>query len=110
MASPVSAVTSAANPAATASSSNSTTSAGANQQISEATFLQLLVAQLQNQDPLQPMDGMQFVTQLAQFSQLESVYGIQKDTDSLVADAGAASSSSTSGSSSSSGSGSSSSI
>jgi flagellar basal-body rod modification protein FlgD len=92
MASPVSAAQSAAN---AASSSNSSTSAGANQQISESTFLQLLVAQLQNQDPLQPMDGMQFVTQLAQFSQLESVYGIQSDTDTLVADAAASSSSAT---------------
>jgi flagellar basal-body rod modification protein FlgD len=67
-----------------------------NQQISESTFLQLLVAQLQNQDPLQPMDGMQFVTQLAQFSQLESIYGIQSDTDKLVADATTSSSSATS--------------
>ena len=65
-------------PASTGSTSNSSTSSDPNQQISEATFLQLLVAQLQNQDPMQPMDGMQFVTQLAQFSQLESVYGIQR--------------------------------
>jgi flagellar basal-body rod modification protein FlgD len=86
MGSPVSAMTPAVNPAATGSSSNSSTSSNPNQQISEQTFLQLLVAQLQNQDPLQPMDGMQFVTQLAQFSQLESVYGIQKDTDTLVSD------------------------
>ena len=35
---------------------------------------------------MQPMDGMQFVTQLAQFSQFESTYGIQNDTDTLVAD------------------------
>src|ERR1700685_564237 len=89
MGSPVSAMTPAVNPAVTGSSSNSSTSSNPNQQISEQTFLQLLVAQLQNQDPLQPMDGMQFVTQLAQFSQLESVYGIQKDTDQLVADASA---------------------
>lgn len=99
MGSPVSAVTSANNPASTGSTSNSSTSSDPNQQISEATFLQLLVAQLQNQDPLQPMDGMQFVTQLAQFSQLESVYGIQKDTDTLVSDVNGTSSS-TSGTSS----------
>jgi len=94
MASPISAVTSAANPAST--TGNSSTSSGANQQISESTFLQLLVAQLQNQDPLQPMDGMQFVTQLAQFSQLESIYGIQANTNTLVADAAGSSSSATS--------------
>jgi flagellar basal-body rod modification protein FlgD len=37
----------------------------------KATFLQLLVAQLKNQDPLSPADGLQFVTQLAQFTGLE---------------------------------------
>ena len=35
------------------------------------TFLHLLTAQLQNQDPLAPMDAAQFVSQLAQFSQVE---------------------------------------
>ncbi|HXN30703.1 MAG TPA: FlgD immunoglobulin-like domain containing protein [Polyangiaceae bacterium] len=34
-------------------------------------FLKLLMAQLQNQDPLQPTDGTQFVTQLAQFTQVQ---------------------------------------
>ena len=37
----------------------------------ENTFLQLLVAQLKNQDPLKPQDGSEFVAQLAQFSALE---------------------------------------
>jgi flagellar basal-body rod modification protein FlgD len=57
-------------------------------------FLQLLVAQLKNQDPTAPMDSTTFVTQLAQFQQLEattnmgaSVSGIQADTDQLVTDA-----------------------
>jgi flagellar basal-body rod modification protein FlgD len=35
------------------------------------TFLQLLVAQIKNQDPLNPTDGVQCLTQLAQFSSLE---------------------------------------
>lgn len=35
------------------------------------TFLKLLVSQLKNQDPLNPMDGTQFTSQIAQFSQLE---------------------------------------
>jgi flagellar basal-body rod modification protein FlgD len=35
------------------------------------TFLTLLTKQLQNQDPLQPMDTNQFVDQLTQFSELE---------------------------------------
>lgn len=36
-------------------------------------FLKLLIAQMQNQDPLNPMDGMQFASQLAQFSSVEQL-------------------------------------
>lgn len=36
-------------------------------------FLQMMVAQLQNQDPTNPLDGSQYVTQLAQFSMVEGV-------------------------------------
>ena len=62
----------------------------------EGVFLQLLVSQLQNQDPLNPTDSTTFVTQLAQFSELEQVIGIRTDTDTLAADATSATSSSTS--------------
>jgi len=55
-------------------------------------FLQLLVAQLKNQDPLNPTDGTQFVTQLAQFQQLEQsvntgqdITAIRTDLDQLLA-------------------------
>jgi flagellar basal-body rod modification protein FlgD len=47
-------------------------------------FLKLLVAQLKNQDPLQPMDNTQMVTQLAQFSSLETLQGIQSSLDSSM--------------------------
>jgi flagellar basal-body rod modification protein FlgD len=43
------------------------------------TFLQLLVAQIKNQDPTNPTDSMQYVSQLAQFSELEQVIGIRED-------------------------------
>jgi len=55
-------------------------------------FLQLLVAQLRNQDPLNPTDSTQFVGQLAQFQQLEQtvnsgqdITAIRQDLDQLVA-------------------------
>lgn len=43
------------------------------------TFLQLLVAQIKNQDPTNPTDSVQYVSQLAQFSELEQVIGIRGD-------------------------------
>jgi flagellar basal-body rod modification protein FlgD len=49
----------------------------------QSTFLQLLVAQLKNQDPSQPMDGTTFVTQLAQFSDLEQNLAARQDLDSI---------------------------
>ena len=66
-------LTSGASSAATSNSSNGSkaTAALIDPLASKQTFLQLLVAQLKHQDPSQPQDGMQFVTQLAQFSQLE---------------------------------------
>jgi len=45
----------------------------------ENTFLQLLVSQIKNQDPLNPADSIQFLSQLAQFSQLEQLIGIRQD-------------------------------
>jgi flagellar basal-body rod modification protein FlgD len=41
------------------------------QQLGENDFLNLLVTQLKNQDPLKPVDNQEFVAQLAQFSQLQ---------------------------------------
>lgn len=40
-------------------------------------FLNLLVTQLQHQDPLQPQADGAFLAQLAQFSSLEQLQGIQ---------------------------------
>jgi len=65
----------------------------------ESTFLQLLVAQIQNQDPTQPMDSSTFLTQLAEFSQVEQLIGIRQDVQELdPTTSSATSSSSTSGS------------
>ncbi len=39
-------------------------------------FLNLFIAQLKNQDPLSPLDSAQFTAQLAQFSSVEQLYGM----------------------------------
>lgn len=57
----------------------STATAAPNNLANQTTFLQLLVAQLKYQDPLQPQDGTAFVTQLAQFSTLEQQIGSHQD-------------------------------
>ena len=41
-------------------------------------FLNMLVVQLQNQDPLNPMESQEFAVQLAQFSQVEGLLNIQE--------------------------------
>jgi len=98
MASIPSALTS--SPSTGSSSSSSLSSATAQQaQVTEQQFLQLLVAQLQNQDPLNPMDGTQFVTQLAQFSELEQMIGVNQGVQQLDTDFSGSSSSGTGGSS-----------
>ncbi|HKK51478.1 MAG TPA: flagellar hook capping FlgD N-terminal domain-containing protein [Myxococcota bacterium] len=51
----------------------------------QADFLQMLVAQLQNQDPLNPQDSADFAAQLAQFSSVEQLIGVREGVDALVA-------------------------
>jgi flagellar basal-body rod modification protein FlgD len=48
-------------------------------------FLQLLVAQMKNQDPLNPMDGQEMAAQLAQFSQVEQLLEINASMKTLAA-------------------------
>lgn len=47
------------------------TSLGANSNINEQDFIKLFVNQLQFQDPMQPMNNSQFLTQMAQFVSIE---------------------------------------
>ncbi|BCA79113.1 flagellar hook assembly protein FlgD [Desulfuromonas sp. AOP6] len=51
-------------------------------------FLKLLVAQLQNQDPLNPQDATEFTAQMAQFSSLEQLIGINEGIGGLSAASG----------------------
>lgn len=51
-------------------------------------FLKMLVAQLKNQDPLNPMDGKDMAAQLAQFSTVEQLITMNKSLDDQKAAAG----------------------
>lgn len=57
---------------------------GGDQALGQEAFLKLLVAQLQNQDPLNPQENHEFVAQLAQFSSLEQSVGINARLDQLA--------------------------
>ena len=69
--------------AGTSSSSSSSATSATDKLANEQTFLQLFVSQLKNQDPMNPADGTQFVTQLAQFSQLEQTIGMSQNVSAI---------------------------
>ena len=76
--------TSAANPYAAVSSSSAGTPAAKNkQEVSEDRFLTLLVAQMQNQDPLNPMDNAQITSQMAQINAVTSLEKVNSALASL---------------------------
>ena len=68
------------------SSTNSSGSLVDNQEIASnfTTFLQMLTTQLQNQDPLSPMDTNQFTQQLVQFAQVEQQMKSNDQLSTLV--------------------------
>ncbi|MBX9741564.1 MAG: flagellar hook assembly protein FlgD [Beijerinckiaceae bacterium] len=49
------------------------------------SFLKLLVTQMQNQDPTEPMESSQFLSQLASFSNVEQSVQLNSKIESLVA-------------------------
>lgn len=48
-------------------------------------FLKILTAQLNNQDPLKPVDNEQFIAQIAQFANLEQSRQLNTKIDALLA-------------------------
>ncbi|MDP9837750.1 flagellar basal-body rod modification protein FlgD [Neorhizobium huautlense] len=73
--------TTASNPWANAGASNTDANKAA---LNYDSFLQLLIAQMKNQDPTDPMDASEQVSQLASFSQVEQTIQTNKHLKSML--------------------------
>jgi flagellar basal-body rod modification protein FlgD len=74
--------------AAAAATTTTTTAATATSNADFDTFLKMLTAQLQNQDPLNPMEGTEFAVQLATFSGVEQQAQTNKLLNQMIAQLG----------------------
>jgi flagellar basal-body rod modification protein FlgD len=74
-------VTSTTPPASGTTTSGAATGDNPGAILGQDDFLQLLVAQLKNQDPMDPMDGTQFAAQLAQFSTVQQLIDMNTKMD-----------------------------
>ncbi len=55
-------------------------------ELNQADFLELLTAQMKNQDPSDPTDSGEFMSQIAQFTQVSSLENLQKSFDDFSAE------------------------
>ena len=54
-----------------------------NDELGRDSFLTMFLAQLKNQDPLNPMDGQEFAAQLAQFTSLEQLFNVNENLEAM---------------------------
>lgn len=57
---------------------------GGEEELGKTAFLELMIAQIKNQDPLEPAKNEAFIAQLAQFSSVEGIQNLNESMDSLV--------------------------
>jgi len=77
-------VTSATDTASTRSSATGLPKSASANLVDQNTFLQLLIAQMKNQDPTNPMDTAQMMGQFAQLSQVEQAVQTNSKLDALL--------------------------
>ncbi|MDH4439913.1 MAG: flagellar hook assembly protein FlgD [Rhizobium sp.] len=77
-------VTGATSAAATKSTNTAAASASASASLDYDNFLQLLIAQMKNQDPTDPMDATEQIAQLATFSQVEQTIQTNSNLETLI--------------------------
>ncbi len=53
--------------------------------VTKEMFLKLLVAQIQNQNPLKPIDGVEFLSQLATLTSVEQLFAIRAELEAIRA-------------------------
>lgn len=71
--------------ASNAADTAAATPTAGNNVATKENFLQLLVAQIKNQNPLNPADGTQFLSQLSQFTEMEQMLGMRQDMAAIRA-------------------------
>ncbi len=82
---PLNSLFSTGNAASSGSSTSSSSSANGSGSLGESDFLNLLITQLKNQDPLDPMKDTDFIAQLANFSSLQQMTGINTNISNMLA-------------------------
>ena len=73
------------NPLSSSQATNVASTPGSTEQpaVDKNMFLRLLIAQVRNQNPLQPTDGAEFLSQLATFTSLEQLAAMRDDLSAI---------------------------